>query len=239
MRVLLCRARSESLDTARTLATLGYDTLVAPVLTTVSLPFTLPEGRPDALLATSARAVEALGQGRADRLLSRPVFAVGARTAEAFRDLGFSDVRAAEGDARGLAAVVVARLPRGSVLLYLAGRIRRPDLEKALTRDGYGIVALETYEAREADPWDRTVRAAFTTGEVAACLHYSARSAALALAFADRSGCGAAFATIPHVCLSETVAAALRCRAVDRVTVAEVPSEASLMQALAATIPPG
>ena len=64
-----------------------------------------PEAHYDALIVTSAHAAEALAA--LDR--TKPVFAVGERTADAVRAAGFADVTVAEGD-----AVSLSRLIRGT-----------------------------------------------------------------------------------------------------------------------------
>lgn len=237
MRVLLCRAPGESRDTARALARLGFDAVIAPVLAVETLPFALPDARPGAVIATSARAVEALTGEQAGRLRPCPAYAVGARTARAWRGAGFADVRVARGDAPDLAALLALTLPVPARLLYLAGRVRAPELEDTLTRAGRAVEVVETYVARPAEPWAAAVAAELRAGRIDACLHYSARSASLAVTFAKAAGCEAAFADLRHVCLSDAVALALRADGIAAPLIAAEPTEASLVQALRGTIP--
>lgn len=234
--MLVCRPLVDGPRTADLLAALGAEAVLAPVLAPATLPFALPDGRPEAVIATSARAVEALTHEQAVRLGTCIAFAVGPRTAAAWRRAGFSDVRATQGDADLLANLIAATLPGPARLLYLAGRVREPRLEDALARAGYRVDVVETYAARPAEPWGEAVRTAFTKDGVGACLHYSVRSATLATAYARAAGCAAEFASAAHVCLSDAVAAPLRSAAIADVVVAPEPTEASLMQALSAIL---
>lgn len=236
MRVLLCRARSESVATAGVLHELGVEAVVAPVLAVEALPFELPDRRPDAVLATSARAVEALTDRHVLRLRPCAAFAVGTRTAEAWRRAGWDDVATAQGDGAALAHLIAAALPSPARLLYVAGRFRGPDLEAALRGAGYGVEVVETYAARPAAPWGGSVRARLRAGQIDAVLHYSVRSAVLSTEFAKRAGCEAEFARASHFCLSAAVAAALGRAGVPGARAAPRPTEDSLAQALLSTL---
>lgn len=232
MRVLVCRARADGLRTADTLAAAGHEAMLAPVLDVAALPVRLPAVPPDAVVATSLHAVAFLGAGQAGPSRVTPAFAVGDRTAGALAGAGWRTVHTAGGSAAALITLVEAALPAPARLLYLAGRTRAPDLERGLKAAGYAVEVVETYEARRAAPWDSGVVASLGAGHLAACLHFSARSARLALDFAACAGCEAAFARLPHLCLSEVVADVLRPRAVSAPLVLALSDPARLAQAL-------
>ena len=196
---------------------MGHESLLAPVLVTELLPVVLPNRLPDALLLTSARALAALTPDQTHSLATCPVYAVGRRTAEAARRRGFKDVRVGGPDAPGLARLLVLTARPGARLLYLAGRVRKPEMESALRGWGYDLSVLDTYDAAEAPPWDERVRRALDGGCLDACLHYSRRSAELALRFADQAAVAQPFRALRHVCISRVGAAGfLRGRSNDR-----------------------
>ena len=230
--MLVCRARVDGLRTARALAASGHEAVLAPVLTIAALPFTAPRTLPDAVVATSGHAAGVLSPEQVASLRLRPAFAVGAQTAETLRDAGWTQVRIAEGRVAALADLLCGALPAPARLLYLAGRVRAPDLEDRLRQAGHAVEVVETYEARRAAPWPGDVVGLLRDAQLHACLHYSARSARLSIDFARQAGCSDAFARLRHLCLSEAVAAALRPVAAAPPTIAATHTEGGLAQAL-------
>ncbi len=111
--VLVTRPEPDNDATAVLLRARGFEPLLAPMLAFQPLPF---RDETDAayrgVILTSANAIRAIATHPILlRLQALPVFAVGARTAEAARDVGFRDVRIAEGDAAALRELVVASVP--------------------------------------------------------------------------------------------------------------------------------
>ena len=101
MVVLVTRPAPDNEATAQALRQRGFEPLLAPMLSFQALPFQLEQGREfRGLIITSSNALRAVAASpQLPRLRDLPVFAVGARTAQAARELGFPNVRAAEGDA--------------------------------------------------------------------------------------------------------------------------------------------
>lgn len=231
MRVLVTRAAVDAPRTVEALAARGHDAVRAPVTEVRATGAAVPWARADALAATSHHAFAAL-DANVDRSL--PVFAVGRRTAEAARAAGFRDLRVGTGDAAGLATLLHLTLPRPARLLYLAGRHRKPDLEAALDAAGCAVEVAETYAAEAVERWPDAVLDALRGGRVDAALHFSRRSADLALGLADAAGLGDALLGLRHACLSADAAAPLLERGAAAVAWTEHPDEDSLMAVLAA-----
>ena len=232
MRVFVCRARDDAERTATRLRASGHDPVIAPVLRIVATCAPRPAGAVDAILTTSGHAIETAGTAL-EPLRRKPLFAVGDATARTARQAGFEDVRTSRGDAEDLATLVALTLPRPAHLLYVCGRDRKPRTEAALIAAGYTVALWETYAAEPEPAWDEAARRAVASGSLDAALHYSARSATLALSMADRHGLHAPFGRLAHLCLSEDVAAVLRAATAPRVRVAARPDEASLLALLA------
>ena len=104
-----------------------------------------------------------------------------------------------------------------------AGPISKPRWARAWT-------TLVVYAARARDGWDDAEAEA--VGKAQAALHYSERSAALAVAFAERAGLGPAFRRMPHVSLSRAAAAPLAAFGVTRALWPSQPVEAALLETL-------
>lgn len=179
--VLITRPLEESLDFARDLAALGYESRVEPLLEITDIAFTLP--RPaDAyagLILTSVQAVRAareiMGAGRV-RPLSPSVYAVGSRTAEAARQAGFTRIEACAENGRKLFNHL-ALTPPGGPLLYLRGEETAFPLEESLRDIGIACESTAVYEAVPALGFSPETRAALANGEIGAVTLFSARTA--------------------------------------------------------------
>jgi uroporphyrinogen-III synthase len=159
-----------------------------------------------------------------------PLHVVGARVARAAADAGLALAGEPAVDAAALAGRLARTLPSGARLLYLAGRDRKPTLEAALAVAGVVVQAIELYSAEARAGWS-----AREAGAVAGCdgaLHYSRRSAALAVALAARAGIAERFRSLLHVCLSPDVAEPLAADGATRIVVAAAANEAHLLAAL-------
>jgi uroporphyrinogen-III synthase len=240
MRILVTRPASEAVRTAGRLLAAGHEPVLAPVMVVRATGKAPPAGRFDAVLITSGRAVadEAAASLGALDLDVVPLFAVGPQTAEAARQAGFRDVRIAGGDAAALLDLMGLTLPRPARLLYITGQDRKPTLEAGLAAAGYALSVHETYAAEAVAAWPAAVLDEIATQRLAACLHYSRRSAALALHLAEAAGLAEAFLGLVQACLSSDAAAPLRAAATryrmaaGHLAVAERPDESSLFALL-------
>ena len=233
MRILVTRAEADAASTATALAKRGHQAVLAPVTAIEPTGAAWPPGRFDAVMATSRHAFAAALGTELDRVL--PVFAVGHGTAAAARAAGFRDVRIGAGDAAALADLLRLTLPRPARLLYLAGRDRKAALEPALGAAGYEVSTVEVYAAEAVTDWPASTRDALREHRIDAVLHYSRRSADLAVALAHRAGLEDAFLLLRHVCLSGDCAELLMERRAASVAIADRPDEEALLAALDAT----
>ncbi len=145
MRVWITRTEPGAARTARAVAALGHEPVVAPVLARRDLPATLP---PHAAVAfTSAAAVEVYARLTPDR--SAAVFAVGDATARAAAEAGFAAVRSAAGDGPALAVLIAADPPAS----LLWPRAAEPAFDLAAALSGVVPVAsVAVYETRSVVP---------------------------------------------------------------------------------------
>ncbi len=226
------RAEADAGRTAAALKALGHDSVLAPVLRIVPRQAPFPTGRFEAVLATSAHAF-AGGQKAVETLRHLQLFAVGAATAEAGRRVGFEDVRVSLGDASALATLATLTLPQPAELMVLAGRDHKPGLEESLGKAGYGLTVVEAYAAEAEQGWPPVAIDALSDGDIAAAVHFSRRSATLALGLANGHGLALPFLALRHLCLSEDVAVPLREAGAERVLIAAEPCEVALLKRLA------
>lgn len=175
-RVLVLRPQPGADATAARAAALGLAATVAPLFTTIALPWAAPSPDAyDALMLTSANAVR-LGGAQLASYRALPVFAVGEATAAAARAAGFANVRAGDTDIVALLALVAAA--GVTRLLHLTGREHRDVGHPALTIHRVPVYAADA-EAALPDP----ARAALAEGAVA--MLHSPRAAACFAALVD------------------------------------------------------
>ncbi|MBE7184469.1 MAG: uroporphyrinogen-III synthase [Methylobacterium mesophilicum] len=229
-RVLVTRPKPDAARTAQALTEAGYEPVVLSLTQTVAVDGVgLPDVAVDAVAATSANALHFAPVSLLEPLLDLPFFAVGPRTAQIARQAGFATVREGPGDAPRLAA----SLPPGlRSVLYLCGRVRRPDFEAALRKSGVTPVALETYDTRECVFSSEAARKVLRDRPVDAALLYSGVAAhgfaRLRDAVPGLFGAAIAFALSPRI----AEAAGLDAFAPPQ------PNEEALLALLAARVPP-
>lgn len=228
MRVLVTRSSNDAARTAAQLEARGLQAVIAPVTRIVATEVPVPDGTFDALIVTSAHAMEALSC-LSDQTI--PVFAVGPRTADAVRESGFQSIRVADGDAVSLSALI--RRERGPTtrLLHVTARHHKDEPAASLRAAGFTVVQWEAYEARAMESLPAFAQDALRTGRIGAALQYSRRSVDLFLQLAKEARLMATLDAFPHLCLSDDVAEPLRALGLS-VRIAPTPDEPALLRLL-------
>jgi len=221
------RAHGPGLATAAALERLGYAVALAPVVEPVALAGAPPERSFALVVGASAAAFTFAGPWLA-RLAQTPLALVGEATLRAARSAGLSGHAQTFADAEAFSQGA-GTFPLGEAL-YLAGRDRKSTIESVFAASQRAFVLVETYEARARPRWS----AAEIAG-LRACrlfVHYSRRSASLAIALADANDLLGVFAAADHICLSEDVAAPLRAQGWRAIRIAATPDQRALEAAL-------
>ena len=238
MRVLVTRPREDAEALAAALAARGFTSLIQPLLQIVPRADAHPDlAGVQALLFTSANGARVFAACSAVRDL--PVFAVGEASAAAARAAGFERVESADGDVAALAGLVAARCApdRGPLFHGAAGK-SAGDLAGSLRGVGFEVQRTVLYDARPADALAPDVAAALRDGGLAAVLFFSPRTAQTFVKLAVGEGLAYACAACRAVCLSRAVAAELKTLAWGDIAVADRPTQAALLDALTAAVPP-
>jgi uroporphyrinogen-III synthase len=229
MRLLVTRPEPDAERTAAVLRQMGHAPVIAPVLRIETVAAAFGAGPFAAVIMTSANAARAVAEHpRLGELTGLPVFAVGARTAQAARQAGFAAVASADGGRPELVRLVASRV-QGGRLLYLAGEDRSGDVAGALADQGLAVETVVSYRAVVAQNFARDFRAVLAAGPLDGVLHYSRRSAQAFLAAA--AAVLPAVLKIQHYCLSADVAAPLQAAGAT-VRIAARPEEAALVELL-------
>jgi uroporphyrinogen-III synthase len=229
MRVAVTRPHDDSERTAAALRVRGHTVLVAPLMEVEWVKSDLATNWGAAII-TSANAARALASHPArDGLIKLPLYAVGRRSADAARAVGFTDITTAGGDLRDLLRIMSARRPDAKApVLYLAGEDRSGDLIGDLAVRGIAAELAVVYRAVAA-PFSLSLIAALQAGEIDAVLHFSQRSADNYLAGASLANIAKQALAVRHLCLSAQVAEPLVAVGACGIEVAKRPDEAALM----------
>lgn len=219
MRVLVTRARADAARTAARLVALGHEAVIAPLTVIVAIGHAIPDEVFDAVLATSVHALTFVAV-LPPALSGAPWLVVGDRLGDALASRGRGAPEVVAPNVAALIAAIDERYPEPFRFLYLAGRDRKPDLERALRALGHEVVTVETYVAAAVGKWDGDPRA------IDAVLHYSRRSAERFVVVAGDAG------RMRHIAISADAAAPLLAQGW-RVEIAASPDEDAMLGLLA------
>lgn len=228
MRILLTRSQDDAERTGQRLAARGHEALIAPVTRVVPTGEAMPRDAWDALIVTSAHALEALRSVEDKRI---PVFAVGPHTASAVQAAGFSSVLVADGDAVSLSALIRGALSPDLKLLHVTARHHKAEPAASLRTAGFSVVHWRAYEARAIETLPPAAAEGLSTGQIGAALHYSRRSADIVLALTQEAGLLTALKSVPQLCLSADVAAPFEALGLETMSASE-PHEDSILALL-------
>jgi uroporphyrinogen-III synthase len=235
MRILVTRPKPDGERTAALLRARGCDVMLVPLLRMEVIAAEFDDGRWDAVALTSANAVRALaGHPRLKNLRAIPVFAVGRRTADAARALGFANIASADGAANDLVRLIAARHGSGERILHLAGEERAADLAAALAETGIEVRTKVVYRAVAAGKFPPEVRDALAAGRIGGVLHFSRRSAEAYVACAVAVSLLSRALEPAHYCLAQQVAEPLIAAGAAAIRIAPQPTEAALIGLIAA-----
>jgi uroporphyrinogen-III synthase len=224
--ILITRPEPGAAESARAVAALGWEAVLAPALTLTALPFKPPRNC-QALILTSRAAARALPPA------ALPVIAVGEATAAEARARGFAEVRAAAGDAQALAALIGATLkPEGGTLCLAVGEGYALDLAAALRAKGFRVLRRVVYAARPSATLPDEARQAIREGRIHAALFTSPRSAQQAMRLLSDAGLQKAAQGIIAIALSPRIAAALAALPWAEIRTASRPDHATLLACL-------
>jgi uroporphyrinogen-III synthase len=228
--IVITRPQDEAGPLAAALGGRGYSTLIEPMLRIVEIRAAIPNLKTyDALVFTSANGVRFFAAHSAERGL--PVFAVGAKTSEALRAVGFADIRVAAGDAEALSGLLRAAAPGISRLLHVSGTATARDLA-ALIDVGQSLDRLVLYGAIAAADLSADLVAALYACTVEYVLFFSPRTAMVFGTLIGKLGLTEMICSCSALCLSAPVAAAVTDLPWATVRVAVKPTADSLLSLL-------
>jgi uroporphyrinogen-III synthase len=210
MRVLVTRPEPDAVHEAELIAARGHQPVLAPLLEIEFSAAALPLAGAYGLIVTSRNALRAL-VSHPDRLAATmlPLYAVGGATAEAAWELGFAEVTAGPGTAKGLAALIVRDVaPEWGPLVHLAGETLACDLEAELGAQGFAVRKAVLYRAVPAKALPAEAVALIASGRPKRVVLMSPQTARTFVALIAKHGLVTQAKSLVCYCLSEAVAEA-------------------------------
>jgi uroporphyrinogen-III synthase len=241
MHLIVTRPLADADKLKTRLQATGHTASVAPLLTIrIDDNATIPDNPWQAIAVTSANALTALAStGLSKKLKAVPVFAVGPASAKLAGELGFADVRQAEGDLIALQGLMKQVLKAESgPILYLTGKVRSGDLAAGLRSHGFSVERVELYEAVAAAQLPAHAKQAIRSGKADGVVLYSARTADIWAQLAKQDELGTQAAKLVHFCLSQTVAERIRLSLGDNVSIviSGKPDDDSMLETIEDTV---
>jgi uroporphyrinogen-III synthase len=223
VRLLVTRPQPQAEETAARLNALDIEAVVEPLLIARTVHSKLPPAGGFAALAlTSGQALRALEErGDLPLLTGLPVYAVGDRTADMARDRGFGEVHSASGDFGALVRLLAGAGLDGPIL-YPAARHMSGDLAGALAPHGIMVITNTVYEMEPVAALSHNLAEAALDG----ALIYSRRTAET---FARLAAGWPEARRLGMLCISEAAAQPLLAAGFARASLADHPSEESMM----------
>lgn len=228
--VLVTRPQPQAAALATVLRQEGVEVLVDPLLRIVPTPQPIIDlCGVQAILLTSVNGVRALAAATTVRDI--PVFAVGEASAVAARDVGFTIVTAADGDAISLVALVRSRLePQHGRLWHGRGADIAHDLDADLSCDGFDVKSEILYTAKASSTLAPETSRHLREGNVQSALFFSPRTALTFVTLVRGARLENGVDRCVACALSANVAKALSGLPWAEVRVAEQPSQAALLE---------
>lgn len=236
VRLVITRPHEDAERSASVLRALGAEVILEPLLVVMpAAAADLDLTGVQAFLLTSANGARALAAQLASgaAAFALPALCVGDQTMRTAQELGFTNVRSAQGDVVSLAALARDSLkPADGALLHAAGSVQAGDLAELLNGDGFVVRRAVLYETRKARAFSADFLAALDEQQLDGVLFYSPRTAAT---FATLAGTatiqrcqGGGLGAVKAYCLSPAVAEALAGCTFEAVRVSPHPNQEAL-----------
>lgn len=188
--ILVTRPKADFQRTADGLVALGFEAVAAPVMVFSELEFVVPKmDGVAALVFTSANGIRAIAGLAEFRGLA--CYVVGKQTAKMAAECGFEVLGQGAGDVQSLVKVIAqGYLARGldKKLLHISGVDQAGDLVKRLAELSIDCGRLKAYEMKPVEQITPEIEQKLCTGEIAAILFYSTRSAKIFIELCEKNG---------------------------------------------------
>lgn len=234
LRILVTRPEPGAGQTGDRLAAAGFDPVLLPLskigpISDLVFPV---DGSVAAVALTSANAVRHLTEEQLKSIADLPVFAVGPSTADEARISGLRVDWTDRGSAESLAREMAGRLEQGQKILYLAGRVRRPEFECLLAAADVPVDVIEIYDTELVSYTTKKLVDLLSHPPIVAVLVYSVIAAEQISRLVEDPDLSHLFESTVFLCLSKRIGQALKGVSETQITVARKPDEDTVLEIL-------
>lgn len=175
--ILVTRPLDEATPTAEKLEALGHRVVLAPMLQVEPVSFEIPdENRSIIITSKNGARMGLVNIGNK----ARPIFAVGEKTADEARNLGFTNITVGPGTARELVPLLLeCGLSEKRKYTHLCGNALAYNISDVLVSEGLDAENTITYQTRPVGGLSVGVQEALDSGEIDLALFYSPRTATI------------------------------------------------------------
>lgn len=215
--VLLTRPYDDSVDIARDISGMGFEPVIAPLLTIEPIPHDAA-AKPDAMVFTSANGVRHLNTDFFDV----PVFTVGDMTAQAAREKGYANVISADGTVNDIRDIIPSAYQN---ILYVRGA----DVSQPPWPDIHDIIV---YRAVKVDNFSDDTKKSLSAGTFDAAMFFSPRTAEHFVSLTRKNRLETAIKPIKALCLSGRVVESVSALPWIQIDVATTPTRRGMLDLL-------
>lgn len=202
--ILVTRPINEATPTAEKLEALGHRVVIAPMLQVAPVSFEIPADN-RSLIVTSKNGAR-MGLAHIGNK-ARPIFAVGDKTAEEARALGFTNVTVGPGTARQMIPLLLeCGISEKRKYTHLCGSNLAYNIAAVLQGEGLDADSTVTYQTQPVRGLSMGVQEALDAGEIETALFYSPRTATIFEEVVADHGRSDWLRKMKAVCLSTRVA---------------------------------
>ena len=236
--ILLTRPRTASERFGLRLMQSGFAYKIDPLLTISPTRNKRPAGDLQAVMVTSANALDALAEqgNEIHDLLELPCFCVGEATGLQAQSLGFRHIHCGSSDSVELSRFIAPSFKDKSVL-HIASDITDNKARDFLSVHSVTLIPWIVYKAIAAEDFMPETHALFTSQNIAAIPVFSPRTAHILVSLIEKNGFSHACKSISAIALSQAVADVLQTLPWQSLAVASNPSEDKILSCLQTELP--
>ncbi len=202
--ILVTRPINEATITAEKLEAVGHRVVMAPAIRVEPVSFEIPENN-RSIIVTSQNGARMGLINVGDK--TRPIFAVAEKTADAVRELGFTNVTVGPGTARQLVPLLLeCGLSEKRKYTHLCGSTLSYNICDVLKNEGLDAENTVTYQTTPVQGLSAGVQEALDAEEIDVALFYSPRTATIFEETVADYGRSDWLRSIDALCLSTRVA---------------------------------
>ena len=237
--VLITRPQTSSEQLAIELEKRGYNCVLEPMLSVYATAFAAPDLHGlQAVMITSANALNFLTPETAQNLIDLPCFCVGPSTAKKATRFGFKKVFSSHTDGLELAQMIHDKLANKDLpILHIAGRDVDSKASSELTGFGYALRTWTIYQAKPSSQISESTIQLLKERRLDVVLFFSVRSADTFKILLKEYALEACCKGLIAIGLSKTITDHIKALPWQNCTAAAIPSEDAIIAHLIETFP--